>query len=227
MTTSTKTTAAPFKSDPEFLQAAIQVVMATATRIGLEQDLRVVSLSSPIHASTTIGDQTKVADEEAHRRLDLVREEEQRLRDNLNARLAVHRRDKERFTLAFDIVAADHHLDDDARMVLLLATVAAVSPQITREILGGVGLGFGGRTTAEACILMLEPEGTADWLKARSLFHRDSPLVRGGLLTVDYCCRVYAPAYLFDAEVLITAAGLAAVVGDPTLSDHEGEEHDA
>ena len=227
MTAKTMTTPAPFESDCEYLDLEFAYLSMRARRLGTEIRLSEDHRDHPPWNASAIGAQETVWAVEQRRCLDLCRDEERKLNEEIDARLTAHRADRDRFTLALDLVTADHGLDGTDRTVLLLAVCAAICPKVTRRILIDLDVGFGGRLTVESCIAMTEPSGVGAWLEARRHFSPGTSLIKAGLITVAYPSREYTPGDLLEGNVEITAAGLAAVVGDQSMIDHEGEDHDA
>jgi len=217
----------PFKDDAEFLDLAFEHLVARARRIGAERQLVEDVHSHPLwHHDRTLGRQGTVGEEESRRRIEQdLQAEERRLGEQLQARMVAHRADKSREPLGLDLVTKEAGLDKDERMVLTAVTALAVSPDVAKELSEGLGCGLFSRFGIEAAIRLLGPSGTSDWLRHRNLFHRSSPLISAGLITIEYPSTVCSPGDLLMATIEITPRAFATVTGTPLEDEeHEGDD---
>ena len=151
--------------------------------------------------------------------------EELRLRERLDVRLASHRADTSREPLGIDVVTKEAGLSDDERVLLMACMAMAVSPDVAKELSEGLGCGLFSRFGIEAAIRLLGPSGTSDWLKYRNLFHRSSPLISAGLITIEYPSTVCSPGDLLMATIEITPRAFSVVTGTPLEDEeHEGDD---
>ncbi len=218
------TTPQPFESNTRYLDAEFAHLIARARRIGAERRLAEDSDARPTWDHRTVGHHERVADEETRRQTDALLVEEQRLREQLESRLAAHRADKARTPLGIDRVVEESGLTDAERMVLLICSALAISPDIGKAITEGIGCGPFSRFGVEGAMTMMEPKGVADWLKYRRLFSRSAPLVQHRLVSIEYPSVTFGPTDVLAATVEITHKGLVRVTSDATL---ETETQDA
>ncbi|MBI2378014.1 MAG: hypothetical protein HYV07_28695 [Deltaproteobacteria bacterium] len=197
---------------------------ARAARIGGEERLREDesdnSIENHVHR---VGRGRPVRSDAG--RLDLVtlREREDSIREDLDNRLAAHHADKSLPMLGLDKLGQDFGLGPDERMVLLVVGVVGLSPRWSEEVFEPLGL-FAYAFEVQNLIPFISPSPTVeDLVRVRRLFRWDAPLVRNGLVVVDYGTRCYLPRDFAQAAVSISAKGLAGLTGaEDILSEAPG-----
>jgi len=206
----------PFDSDPDYLDLVFEFLAARARRIGAERRLEEDSHDLPLwHHHRTLGRLERVSEEETRRQIDALCAEEKRLREHLDARIRAHRADTNRQPLGIDVLAEESGLTADEKMILLACTAMAVSSEVGRQIAEGVGGNVFSRMEVETAIKLLEPRGTADWLRLRKLFRRNGALVRRKLIAVEFPSTTYAPTDVLSASVEITNKAFGRITGIP------------
>ena len=217
----------PFTDDADYLDLAFAHLVAEARRIGAERRLVEDVHSLPLwHHDRTLGRQGTVGEEETRRQADALVAEEHRLRKQLDARLTAHRADKARPTLGIDVVTEEAGLSEQERMVLLVCSALAISPDIGKAITEGLGTGAFSRFGVEGAMTLMEPQGVAGWLGFRRLFLRTAPLVRHDLIAIEFPSVTFGPTDVLAATVEVTHKGLALVTGDPTLANENPANKD-
>lgn len=212
----------PFESDSSYMDAEIQWLTTRTRRIGLQHRLAADDDPMPAWNCMTVGAAETVLTEEARRRLDRLREEEQRLRLALDARLEIHRRDANRPQLGLDQVCQANDLDPRERLVLLVCTAVAVSSRVAEAItrpIGGAGFGGG---DVDAMMALLDCATVADCMRMRRLFGRQGSLLRGNLIVIEHLTESANPGDLLSASVQITGRVFDVITGQPDPDDDEG-----
>ena len=214
METNTK----PFANDAEFLDQAFDLLAVRVQRISASRELREAEMRMRGDPNT-VGRSHRVADEDAARRAAMLTVLEAEQQQVLDARLEAHRADPDAPVLGIDRLADKHGLSADERMVLLSASSFAVSEQMSEDIHGNLALGMYGSQSIEGLMRLLDAQTVGDRLRARRIFAPTAPLVRGGLIILDYQGREAQPEDLIGARVQITRGAFDVLVGDgPALS---------
>ena len=211
--------------DMEHTGMLVQWLLARSTRIGEEQRLldeqRPRGLSWD-HRSLGVP-LPGVACEEMKRRLTSLREEETRLREDLDDWLTAHR-DSSKPALGIDALCDQSGLSDDERVILLAATVVAIHEGLGKQILEPLGGGMLTRSDIQSTVQLLDPPDVAGWVKARRYFSTKAPLVRDGLITVEYPTRGCPPGDLMSCTVMVSPRAFSTIVGEPF--DDEAQDTD-
>jgi hypothetical protein len=155
---------------------------------------------------------------ETRERLEQAEVEERGIRDAVDERLAVHRATEGVCKLGLDHLNNEHDLNGDERLVLLIATIFAVSKRHAHQIFDALDGSQFFTLTVDDMITLIDPPGMDGRARARLLFHRGAPLVKNRLVTVDVHHTVATPTDLLDARVSITDQALAVMVGVPELA---------
>ena len=210
----------PYRNDSEALSHEVAFVIARAARLGLEHRLDRNTGPGAIagHGVWPV-DQAMVS--EHRERLGRAEVEERGIRDAVDERLAVHRATEGAPTLGLDHLCTEHDLTEDERLVLLIATIFAVSKRHAHQVFDALEGSQFFTLTTEDMITLLDPQGMDGRARTRLLFHRGAALVKNGLITVDTHPNVATPTELLDARVSITDQALAVMVGVPELADVE------
>jgi len=213
----------PYANDADFLTDASAWLVARSRRIGLtlqaEDDEHV--LPRPGHR--TLGPQHQVVADERQRLQSTAHEQERRLQENLEARLEAHRV-SDRPRLGIDRLCEASGLGPQERLVLLVASVVAVSDRLAEQIVRPLDGPCMSRLTIEAATRLLAPhDGLAGVLAARLLFTPTSPLLRDQHLVVDFCGPTSVPDDWPHAVVSITNNAFATITG-VSLHPDEGTQ---
>ena len=203
----------PFSSNAEFLTAAFAWLAAKISRMATERRLR-QDLDDPGGWSTTIvGEVESVANQEGARRLLGLRDREQILKEDLDARLTLHRQDNSREPLGIDLLCEDGGLGPEERLTLLLCCLPAVSARLAEQTLE-VGRFFNS-LTVDYLIEITEPDSLDARFRARRQFLPTSKLLQEGLITVGYPGQYASPEDLLGSAVQVTSKTFAAITGEP------------
>jgi len=207
----TESTAVAFLNDIEYLESEVSWVRARCKRI--EAERRLGEAEADQEARGVIGSSTKTSGKELRRRLPTLRQAENELRNQIDARLAANRdRGPE---LGIEHLRLCHGLSEFERLLLLLAGVVALGT--SDDVLEGVNLrGFYGGSLSPATLWQFAELPLAGCIKSRLAFLPTAPLLACGLITLDIGV-VSTPANLPTAHVEITASAFAAVLGIPEL----------
>ena len=147
-------------------------------------------------------------------RLRDMKEREDEIREAIEARLAVHRADVDQPKLGIDKLVKAHRLSGEERVILVAASLPAISGALAEQTFEPLSLSFRGISTNDL-VRLLDPQGTADWVKFRHLFDSDSALVGAGLVVLDPIPHAPdTPDALWGADVRITSAAFATLTGD-------------
>lgn len=212
----------PFASNADYLDLAFQHLAARSRRIGAETQLREKEIPTlPLWHTKTLGPTTSVPAEETRRLLAELKAEEERLRVELDTRLLAHREDPGRNPLGIDTICQKSGLGDEERVILLTCVAVTVSSRIAREILEPFGGSVYGGVDVEVAMALLEPRGTAGWLRIRRYFHRTAPMVRDGHVAVSFSSTEVSPADILTSTIGITASAFEQITGSPDTDDED------
>ena len=146
----------------------------------------------------------------------LLRTEEDRLRRQIDARLAAHRQEGLP-ELGLDRLCREHDLTEHERFVVLMLVPTAVAEPVGDEILAGLSAGSSAWTGAADAVLLLDPVGVDDWVRHRRLFASDGKLVAKGIIEVKEGTYVLGAAAGLSMDLFLTETAFRVVVG----LDHE------
>jgi hypothetical protein len=171
----------PFDDDLELLEAEVEYLRCRATRVVVEE-----RKLAAIHEMDTGGDAqdggTAIHDHQC--RLLLIKDREKALRDEIDARLQVHRQDAARPKLGLDRLTENHRLSPDERMLVVAAAIPAISQTLAEATFHDLGSMYGALSTED--LARLQAPGTVrEWVEARRLMDPKAPLVKEGLLVVE------------------------------------------
>jgi len=202
----------PFDTAPEFVEFEIQWLAARTARLHAEQELREAERDVNIHG-TRVGKRHKpVAAEEARRVAAIFRAKEDKLRGEIDARLEATR--EAGTVLGLQRLADEHDLTGDERLALLVATVPTLGERLTQEVLGKLDSYIVSSPSVEMMILLTEAEPVEDRLKVRAMFDSpEVPLIKSGLISMDFHTREAAPSDLPGAQFSITENAFKAILG--------------
>ena len=208
----------PFASDAEFLDAAFDLLTVRVQRLSAERELHEAATRMRGDPNT-VGRPRRVTEDDATRCIATLKELEEDVQRSLDARRAANRADPDAPTLGIDRLAEKHGLSDDERMVLLSASSFAISERMAEDIHEDLAVGMYGSQSVEGLMRLLGAQTVADRLRARRIFAPTAPLVRRGLIILDYHGREAQPEDLIGARVQITRGAFDILVGNgPALS---------
>lgn len=197
-----------------------------AARIGMERR-RLEDSKGSHHLSwdhRLLGAQPRVAEDETKRRLAEAQDAERTVLQALERCWEAHRQSGQS-ALGIDALSEESRLSDDERTILLAAALVAINDDLGKHVLENLGGGMLSRLDVQAAIRLTDPGDIGGWVRARRYFRRQSPLVRDGLVTVEFPSPQCPPGDLLSASVEITAKAFATIVGDQSLMD-EGQDTD-
>lgn len=211
----------PFSSDAEYLEAEMAWLKARTSRIMAERKV-VETLAEeedgdPAHLKRP----GRPGSREARCRVVEAVERETKLREGIDLRLTAHRASG-RQPLGLDVICEEHGLSAEERLVLLTALPIGLAQPIAATTLGDL-LHYWGSVTVAECVVILGVKGLGDWVRLRGLFRPSGRLKRLGLIDVVLIPGPVGPDTLPCADVRLTLAAFAKIVGDPEAVT-EGEE---
>lgn len=193
----------PYRTEMEWLNDELRWVEVRLRRLAAEAALE--------HApSGRRRNDDKVTPQRARR----LREEERRLRAQVDRKLATWR--AVHGPTAFERMADDAGLDHFERQVLLLATAAALSSRF-RDLFGDVG-NCGSSVTPEIAFRFAGVSFT-DTIPLRAAFGAESRLVRNDLVAIDMTHGALWPDDVLGATLRVTSSAFNRIVGDARLDD--------
>lgn len=209
----TTTPPQPFSNDAEYIDAELAHLKVRCAHISAEKSAEVARRQedeNDVHAHRP----GRTPSREAKcRSLELEREEE-RLRAEIDGRLAIHRTDGSRPKLGLDTLCEQGHLNDHERLILLAAAMSGVSQKLADDVLGEL-VSFYGALTVTDIISILEPQSVADWLQYRHIFRPDASLRANGLIVLGAPHGAVGPDTLMGLDVRLTLPTFAVLAGDP------------
>lgn len=215
----TTETPKPFATDAEYLDAEFAWLHAKSQRldaVARERDARRDEETNDARAHRP----GRMASEDARKNAERFGAEETRLRQEIDARLAVHRATKDAPKLGLDKLCEEADLNAAERTVLLAAAVPGFSQPFAERIFADTG--FYGALSVADLSLLLEPVGTADWLAARRLFRLDAPLRGHGLVMLGDLKGDCGPDALPNVDVRLSMQAWATLIGDEDATDELG-----
>jgi len=205
----------PYENDAEYLEHELAWLHERAARIAAEKQAEIAGRTACDTAPSSRAGRDSAR--ESRCRAVELRESEQRLRADIDARLAFHRTHAVRPWLGLDALCDSAELSPDERLVLLAAAVPAIGQRIADDVLGDVGTFYGALSVSDLVVL-LAPSGPAGWLRARRIFRPDAPLRRHGYLVVGDPRGVAGPDTLLGCEVRLSMSAFGTLVGQPDLA---------
>lgn len=220
-----KTEPRPYSDNAAYLDAEISYIQALCTVLGVEDRLRQDSIPHVACDQRLVGDAERASDQQAKRLVTVKQELRSRLRQKIDARLEASRHSTAGTKLGLDILCEEYRLGAQERLCLLVLTVPAISIELGDSLQDRLGRSaWCGAPTVETLVKVLEPRCVADRLKARKLFRRDAPLLRHGLINVEYPSRYAGPDDQLGAVVRLTSKGFARIVRDPEFADDDQQD---
>ena len=206
--------------DLEHTEMLVRWLLARSARLG--EELRLLDDQRPRalswdHRSLGVA-LPQVACEEMKRRLTSLREEETRLRDDLDDWLTAYR-GSGKPTLGIDTLCEESGLSDDERTILLASCTVAINDSLAKHLLEPLGGGMLSRMDIQSAVQLLDPPDITAWVMARRYFSPKAPLLRDGLLSVEFPTRECPPGDVMSATVMITRKAFTTIVGEPDEDD--------
>jgi hypothetical protein len=180
------TKALPFGSNFEHVEAELAWLRARCARLAAQARLAEVEQEEADLDPAVRARPGRTDARLAKCRVREFREDEDRLRAEIDARILAHRRIPNTPVLGLLVLERDHGLiGDDVRTVMLVALAHALGSEWEERILGSLlPSTFSGPDVSDM-IRILDPVGLEGHVKARSLFRPRSMLMRSGLLVLD------------------------------------------
>ncbi|MBM3266669.1 MAG: AAA family ATPase [Candidatus Sericytochromatia bacterium] len=205
-----------FESDLEYLEAEFEWAVARAARLKAEHDEIPADEPSPFRRRELKAGIRQEAAKPRERRpkpaeIKALREAEQQVRTRVDRRLAATR--DANMPLALDLLCERHHLDAEARIVIILATCLCTSRRLQEA---------GGARWFDLCVddvfFFLEMP-FQERIRRRSMFGARAPLVGSGLVKLDVPDRLVDPKDLLSASITLPMRTFKFLVGDQCLDD--------
>ena len=202
----------PFENDADYIEEEIHWLAARTSRLAAEQELREAEQEVSIHG-TRVGRRHKpVAADEARRVASIFRSKEDKLRAAIDARLEVSR--TAGFTPGLHRLSDEHGLTKNERLALLTALVPTLGEKLMQEVLGKLDSYIVSSPAVEMLILLSGSESVGARLSVRAFFSSpDVPLIRNGLISMDYFSREASPADLPGAQFSLTESAFKTILG--------------
>ena len=210
---------APFSNDAEYLDQEFQWLRIYVRLLEARKRLSTMHENTTDHRSTRVGSIEPVALKECQRQANELEETEKTFREILDTRLEHHRKFGT-FTLGLDQVCESYTLSDQDRIALLCMTLPAVSSTMAEDVFGPLDI-YNGSPRVSELMELLTASGTEDYLRLRDMFNIKAPLVRHNLVFLDFPSTVNNPTSLHHADVALTMAAFAKIVGIPGLARND------
>lgn len=214
--------ALPYASDAEYLDHALDWVRLRIARICAERKAASAAQDEDDCDRLDLHRPGRTGSREARLRAVELKEKEQMVGEEVHARVQAHRADLGRRPLGLDAVCADVALTGEERLILLMVLAAEIAPKLAERVLGGLELYLGSLSVADAATV-LDPQGVAGWLAARSLFQPDAPLVRRELIVLSPPGGPQGPGSLMASDVSLSPECFAMIVGDQNGAEPAAE----
>ena len=217
-----KKTAEPFADDSQYFDAEFRWLQSYVHLIDLER--RRASDDDFDGHTTRLGTVDKTSNMEQARQISSAREATDVIRKKLDGQLENHRRNGT-FTLGLDILCDQFSLTPEERLFLLVLTVPTISGTLADAVLAPVSA-YNGSIQVQELVGLLQPACVTDWMQHRKMFAVSSPLVKNGLISLDFRSPDAKPGDLWNADVTLTSKAFAVVTGDPSMmnADIDTEE---
>jgi len=207
-------TGTPYPDDPTYLQAELDWLAVRVKRIVAERRAQEAaeeeSDGDPAHAHRP----GRTTSREARCRVVELGQREKKLRDEIDARLDLNRRQRDAHTLGLDVVCTEASLGAEERVVLLALLASAVSQPVAERVLGELCHHWGAVAVSDL-ISVLDPQDLAEHLRFRRLFHPNGPLVSHGLVLVGKPSGEPTASGLPSWDVSLSLDAFARIIGDP------------
>jgi hypothetical protein len=202
----------PFTTNANYIESEIHWLCVRTSRLAAEQELRAAERDINSHG-TRVGRRHKpVAADEARRLATVFRTQEDKLRADIDARIEATR--KSGVTLGLDRLCEQHDLAPYERLALLVAVVPTLGEKLTQEVLGKLDSYIVNQPSVEMLIILTESQSVEDRLKVRSMFNSpEVPLVKLGLISMDFHRNEASPADLPGAQFSLTEMAFNTIVG--------------
>jgi hypothetical protein len=212
--TSLSGAACPFSSDAAYLEAEMSWLRVRTARLVAERKVAETIYDEEDGDAAHLHRPGRVGSREARCRVVELRDRETKLREQIDARLQVHRSSGGGL-LGLDQVCGEHGLSAEERLVLLVALPLGISQRIAEMTLAEV-LQYWGSISVGDCIIVLDPkEGLQDWIRLRGLFRPQAPLRRHGLIEVLPSRPPIGPDTLMAADLRLSLKVFGIITGDP------------
>ena len=204
----------PYPDDPSYLDAELNWLKVRVSRIVAQRHL------SDAQEEESDGDPAyarrpgRVDSRELRCRAAELRDAEKRSRDEIDARLRVNREQRGAPTLGLDELCLEHDLSPEERLILLTCLPLGISQRVAEKVLGELLQHWGSIAISDA-IGVLDPKNISDWIRYRTLFRPNAPLVQHGLIEVSRHSGEPGPDTLPSADVRLTLTAFARICGDP------------
>jgi hypothetical protein len=214
---------APFEDDIEFLAAGeIPWARARSKRIGVQRELHQAE-DEILPLRGVVGTARTPKPDELRRYFAIIQHEEDGLRRDIDARLALNRSGGP--TLGLDALCAEYGLGVFERTLLLLAVLPALGEDIFSVLDPATARGYMGSLLCPEHIWQYLEMNVEERIKSRLALLPTAPLLGAGLITLDIG-RSASPASIADARIEITSAAFAKIVSIPELARTESEKSD-
>ena len=214
----------PFSGgDAEMLDCAFQWLTTRARRLTLERAIRDAAMddAGAVYRLCMNG-RRQEPDGDTAERLAATKAQEDRLREEFQRRRLATRADPTCRRLGLDQVSETHDFGEVEVEVIILLTAAcgAISEEVASVLWGDLGVGFFGNMTIEGVSRMADAQTTTERLRVRRLLSEDSPLVKSGLLAIDFLTnRPTFPDDFLGARIRLTEDGFRVLTGqEPALA---------
>ncbi len=212
----------PFDNDAEYFNQEVEYLRLRLARI--EVDRRLGDAERECAESPDRRPSRAASVPELRGTLHAVAHQEQLVRDEIDARLEVHR-SGDYPELGMDHLCREFDLNAEERLLITALAVPAVSKELADMVLRDQG-GFCGRATVTELCQVLYPRNVADWLRTRAYFRSDAPLRGHGLVVLDPFGRSRAAETLPNTHLDLSLKAFAVIFNDPQVEDEVFEDED-
>ncbi len=202
-----------YTSSGEHLDDELTWLAIRAKRLMAERRQRERQIDQSPQDESVIGDEALVLDDELVRRVAAFKGREDTLRAEIDGRVEATRTAKGEKFLGLDRLCVENSLSPDERMVLLVALAPIAGDEIGQATTAEIAGSYFTSPTVETVVTFLDARGIAERVKARGLIEPGAPLIKNGLITVDYGRRAKAAEDVLDARIRLTTVALDVLVG--------------
>jgi hypothetical protein len=142
--------------------------------------------------------------------IEALRDRENRLQADIDARLAAHRR-SDAFDLGLDKLGPD--ITQDERTIVVALVAPAISDTLGDDLLAGLGAGGGAWVTVSDLMALVAPGDIEGWVRARALFEESGKLRAAGIIELRSASSELGARGLVASYVYLSEAAFRTVVG--------------
>jgi len=207
----------PFTDDPEYLEAELRWLRCRVSRLLVQRRLADASEEEADGDPAFTQRPGRMDSRRLRCRIVELREQEAKLRREIDARLQINRGQRGAHTLGLDEICKEASLGAEERLVLLTALPFGISQTLAESVLQDLVARHWGAASVSDAIAVLDPKSVSDWLRYRALFRPGASLVQSGLIEVNSPGGSVGPDTLPCADFRLTLECAGRICGDPEM----------